>query len=272
MKNLTISTAAQVDYKFCGLFEAKSPDWIHMSRVLQEYQLIIVTDGVLHIADAKRQYEIGKNEYLIMEPGEQYGDSPSLCSFYWLHFDCPMLHIPNEPSFTLPCQGIIPSINRITAAFSQLNDVEFAYRDKRTNNLYAMNVLLEIYNQTQDETTLSSHSFHDYLLQIITNYIKWNQAYHLTVSDLAAHFGYHPKYLSSLFHKEMGITLKEYLIRETMNCAKTELYTTNRSILSIALSLGYCDGPAFSYAFKRHTGMTPTEYRNSHPPIDRNSN
>ncbi len=271
MKHITISTAAQVNYKFCGLFESKSPDWVHMSRLLQEYQLIIVTDGVLHIADAANHYKIRKNEYLIMEPGQQYGDAPSLCSFYWLHFDCPMLHIPDEPVFSLPCQGAVPSVNRIRAAFSQLNDVEFTYQDRRTNNLHAMNVLLELYNQIKTDVSAPGHSFKDYLLQNVTNYIKWNQAYHLTVSDLAEHFGYHPKYLSSLFHKEMGITLKEYLVHETMKCAKIELCNTNRSVFSIALSLGYCDGPAFSYAFKRHTGMTPTEYRNSHHPIDRNS-
>lgn len=271
METITISIAAQVNYKFCGLFEASSPDWVHMSRNLNEYQLMIVTDGFLHIADTERQYTVGKNEFLIMKPGFQYGNEPSLCSFYWLHFECPMLNIDDEPCFTLPCRGVISSMNRITSAFSQLNDVEFTYQNKITNNLYALNILLEIYNQLQENLS-SQHSFKDYLLQNVKNYIKWNQGYHLTVADLAKHFGYHPKYLSSLFHKETGMTLKQYLINETMKCAKVELYSTNRSILSIALSLGFCDGHAFSYAFKHHTGMTPTEYRNSHHPIDRNSN
>lgn len=270
MENVTISTAAQIQYKFCGLLEAKSPDWVHMSRTLQENELIIVTDGILHIADSEHRYMVGKNEYIIMTPGPQFGYAPSDCSFYWLHFDCPMLNIPHEPVFTLPRIGSITSINRITAVFSQLNDVEFTYRDQRTNNLYAMNILLEIYNQNQNNPS-SLHSFRDYLLQNVKNYVKWNQAYHLTVKELAEHFGYHPKYLSSLFHKETGMTLKQYLVNETMECAKVELYSTNRSILSIALSLGFCDGHAFSYAFKRQTGMTPTEYRNSHHPIDRNS-
>ncbi len=271
MENITISTAAQINYKFCGLLEAKSPDWTHMSRHLEEYQLIIVTDGTLHIADANQHYEISANEYLIMKSGYQYGDKPSLCSFYWLHFECPMLHIANEPVFTLPLRGTISSMNRIRAAFTQLNDVEFTYEDKRTNNLYAMNILLEIYNQIQASASSANHSFKDYLLQNVRNYIKWNRAYHLTVSDLAKYLGYHPKYLSSLFHKEIGITLKQFLINETMECAKVELCNSNRSIVSIALSLGFCDGHAFSYAFKHHTGMTPTEYRNSHHPIDRNS-
>lgn len=270
MEDITISTAAQIGYKYNGLFESNSPDWIHMTRILQEYQLIIVTDGTLHIADSETDYTVNRNEFLIMKPGYQYGSAPSLCSFYWLHFECPMLHIENEPVISIPRQGSISFMNRITSTFSQLNDVNFTYHDKRTNNFYAMNILLEIYNQLQ-EGLVSQHSFKDYLLQNIKNYIKWNQAYHITVADLAEHFGYHPKYLSSLFRKETGMTLKQYLINETMEYAKVELYNSNRTILSIALSLGFCDGHAFSYAFKHHTGITPTEYRNSHHPIFRNS-
>lgn len=95
---------------------------------------------------------------------------PSLCSFYWLHFECPMLHIKDEAIITLPRCGSLSSMNRITAVFSQLNDVNFTYRDKRTNNFYAMNILLELYNQIQ-ESLLSQHSFNDYLLQNVKNYI-----------------------------------------------------------------------------------------------------
>ena len=54
MENIIISTAAQVSYKYNGLFESSSPDWIHMSRTLKEYQLIIVTEGtcLLYTSDA----------------------------------------------------------------------------------------------------------------------------------------------------------------------------------------------------------------------------
>lgn len=73
MENIIISTAAQVSYKYNGLFESSSPDWIHMSRTLKEYQLIIVTEGTLHIADSEKDYTVNQNEYLIMKPGHQYG-------------------------------------------------------------------------------------------------------------------------------------------------------------------------------------------------------
>lgn len=271
MKDIRISTAAQVHYKFNGFFEAGSPDWIHMSRELMENELIIVTNGTLSIADQTDRYVVNENEYLIMEPGQQFGFAPSLCTFYWLHFDCLFFGFKDEPVIFLPKQGQISSSNRIHNAFLELNNANFVYHDEQTNNMYTLQILLELYNQSHKKTLLS-HSYRDYLLQNVKNYVKWNQAYHITVSDIAKHLGYHPKYLSARFHKETGMTLKQYLIQETMEYAKTELTHTNRSILSIALSLGFCDGQAFSCAFKKQAGITPTQFRNSHHPITRNSN
>lgn len=108
MKDIRISTAAQVQYKFNGFFEAASPDWIHMSRELMENELIIVTNGALSIADKTNQYVVKENEYLIMEPGQQFGFAPSLCTFYWLHFDCLFFGFKDEPVIFFLSRGKYP--------------------------------------------------------------------------------------------------------------------------------------------------------------------
>lgn len=136
MKDIRISTAAQVHYKFNGFFEAGSPDWIHMSRELMENELIIVTNGTLSIADETDRYVVNENEYLIMEPGQQFGFAPSLCTFYWLHFDCLFFGFKDEPVIFLPKQGQISSPNRIHNAFLELNNANFVYHDEQTNNMY----------------------------------------------------------------------------------------------------------------------------------------
>ena len=179
MEDIRISTAAQVHYKFNGFFEAGSPDWIHMSRELMENELIIVTNGTLSIADETDRYVVNENEYLIMEPGQQFGFAPSLCTFYWLHFDCLFFGFKDEPVIFVPKQGQISSPNRIHNAFLELNNANFVYHDEQTNNMYTLQILLELYNQSQKKTLLS-HSYRDYLLQNIKNYVKWNQAYHIT--------------------------------------------------------------------------------------------
>lgn len=271
MDTLSVSLSAQIRYKFSGLFEAPSQEWMHMSRMLQEYQLIIMVKGVLNIADAKKKYTLSEGEYLIMKPGWQYGFKPGFCSFYWFHFECPFMTVPNEQIIDFPCRGNIINLQRFHVLFTQLNDITVTYQDSRTNNFFATNILLELYNQICSPDTVPDTA-EDKLHRNIITYIKWNSAYKLKVKDLADHFGYHPKYLSTIFKKKEGITLKQYLIEQTMECAKAELCNTDRSILSIALSMGFCDGHAFSYSFKHSVGVTPTEYRCLHQTIEKNAN
>lgn len=269
MNFLEISLSAQIRYKFYGLFESPSDEWVHMSRELIEYELMIVTDGTLYIADQKEKYTLSCGEYLIMSPGLQYGYAPSQCSFYWLHFECPKMNVPHERLIEIPIRGMLKSIERFHVLFSQLNDVFITYANSDTTNFFATNIFLELYNQINDSHRVSDTSV-DKLHQNIVNYIKWNRAYNVKVKDLAQQFGYHPKYLSTIFKKKEGIPLKQYLIDQTMECAKAELCNTNRTIVSIALGMGFCDGHAFSHSFKQVVGVTPTTYRNHHQHLVKN--
>lgn len=103
-----------------------------MSRELMENELIIVTNGTLSIADETDRYVVNENEYLIMEPGQQFGFAPSLCTFYWLHFDCLFFGFKDEPVIFLPKQGQISSPNRIHNAFLELiMQILFTMMNKR---------------------------------------------------------------------------------------------------------------------------------------------
>ena len=271
MEELKISLSAQNRYKFYGLFEAPSKEWMHMSRTLEEFQLILMVKGTLYIADKKEKYMVSTGEYLIMKPGFQYGYKPSQCSFYWVHFDCPFMNVPKEQIISLPCRGNIKNLGRFHVLFTQLNDIYVTYENQFASNFFATNILLELFNQVSSKNPIPA-SAEDKLHRNIITYIKWSRAYRVKVKDLAEHFGYHPKYLSTVFRKKEGTSLKQYLIDQTMECAKEELCNTERSILSIALSMGFCDGQAFSHSFKHAVGVTPTEYRNSHQFLDKNDN
>lgn len=271
MDKLRMSLSAQIQYKFYGLFEAPSDKWMHMSRELLEYQLILMVKGTLYIADADEKYTVSEGQYLIMQPGIQFGYEPSFCSFYWLHFDCPAMHVPDEQYRYIPWRGTIQSLQRFHVLFTQLNDVAVTYQNAATTNFFATGILLELYHQVSSPGSVLV-SAEDRLHRNIIDFIKWNQGYRLSVNEIAEHFGYHPKYLSSVFSKKEGIPLKQYLTEQLMESAKAELCNTERTIVSIALSLGYCDGHAFSYAFRHFVGVTPTEYRSSHHVLEKNEN
>lgn len=68
-------------------------------------------------------------------------------------------------------------------------------------------------------------------------------------------------YLSSVFKKETGKTITEYIRNKRLSYAEHLLEHTNLQIQTIALHCGMVDVHYFSKQFKRHTGKTPTAFR-----------
>ncbi|MDF2987830.1 MAG: hypothetical protein K0R50_3340 [Eubacterium sp.] len=83
----------------------------------------------------------------------------------------------------------------------------------------------------------------------------------ITLSDIANEVYMSPNYICSVFKKETGITINEYLIKVKMDAAKNMLKDTKMKILEIAEKLGYENPHYFSYSFKKYTGQTPQQYR-----------
>ncbi|MBQ9783997.1 MAG: helix-turn-helix domain-containing protein [Clostridia bacterium] len=85
----------------------------------------------------------------------------------------------------------------------------------------------------------------------------------LSPNALASSQGISLGYLSTVFKRETGKTLSEYIRDKRMAHAAHLLGTTNLQIQTVALHCGIMDVQYFSKTFKRHTGKTPKEYRES---------
>lgn len=69
-------------------------------------------------------------------------------------------------------------------------------------------------------------------------------------------------YLSTLFKKEVGITLTDYVNKNRIACAKRLLKSTTIPIQDVALKSGIPDIHYFTRLFRRETGMSPRQWRN----------
>ena len=92
-------------------------------------------------------------------------------------------------------------------------------------------------------------------------YLHEHYADPISREDLARHVGLSDDYLTSCFHKELGMTPVAYLNRYRVQQAKQLLTRTHRSITEIALDVGFSSSSYFSRIFRRETGMTPEAYR-----------
>lgn len=80
-------------------------------------------------------------------------------------------------------------------------------------------------------------------------------------TDIARHVFLNPDYLSRIFKKETGVSLKEFVIQEKMKLAKGLLRTTSLPVSTIALRVGYSNFSHFSQTYKKAMGLTPEEER-----------
>ena len=92
-------------------------------------------------------------------------------------------------------------------------------------------------------------------------YIDADLSADLRLQTLAQVQNINASYLSTLFKKETGQTITDHINTKRMEHATHLLQTTRLQIQSIAQHCGISDPNYFSKLFKKHTGMTPGEYR-----------
>ena len=90
----------------------------------------------------------------------------------------------------------------------------------------------------------------------------------LTVKKIADAIGLEPNYLSALFHRLEGITLKYYIINEKINLARNMLVYSSYSFIEIANYLGFSSQSHLGEQFRRITGSTMQQYRDRYGKDD----
>lgn len=95
----------------------------------------------------------------------------------------------------------------------------------------------------------------------IARYIKANYTTNITLDLLSEKFGYTPNYLSSQFHKSIGITIKQFLNDTRLENAAKSLLTTTQPITDICFQSGYTSLAHFLRAFKAKYNESPGSYR-----------
>ena len=95
------------------------------------------------------------------------------------------------------------------------------------------------------------------------NYI-FNHLYEeLSLDKLAEVAGLNASYLSLLFKKETGMAISDYIQRERIEEAKRLMEFSAMNLSDIATRLQFNDQSYFTKVFKKYTGTTPKQFRNS---------
>lgn len=92
--------------------------------------------------------------------------------------------------------------------------------------------------------------------------INENLSAQLRIDELAQSCYVSRSYLARQFKKEMGMTIKEYILMQLVNTAQWQLSHTDTPVEGISRELGFCNQFYFSECFKKHCRVSPLQYRN----------
>jgi AraC family transcriptional regulator len=101
----------------------------------------------------------------------------------------------------------------------------------------------------------------DWQVRRVTGYMRENVGEEIGLNELAAIAGLSRYHFCTAFRLATGQTPHEWLMRERIERARAMLATSNATITEVALAVGYGTPSAFTAAFRRVTGQTPTEFR-----------
>jgi AraC family transcriptional regulator len=121
--------------------------------------------------------------------------------------------------------------------------------------------LVRNYALTVEELHSGSPSLPGYKLRQITAWMAEHVAEDLNFDRLAAQINLSKFHFHRLFKSAMGVSPARYHIYLRMNVARRLLRETKKSVVTVALDVGYANPSHFAKLFRRETGLSPSDYR-----------
>lgn len=161
----------------------------------------------------------------------------------------------------------VSDFTRLNQLISDVYFVWHNYSDRHYASYLVTILLMEIVNQNalcgQPERKKSKEeNVYGSVCKKIEAYLRWNCYITTRMCDIAEYLGYSEKYISVVFKKGAGKTVREYLSEQIVERAKESLLNSEYSITQIAYSFGFSDAQNFTRTFKKISGLTPTQFRN----------
>lgn len=125
------------------------------------------------------------------------------------------------------------------------------------------NILVE-FAKLQNEFNRMIESPQDDYVNRIVSYLKHNYDKKIKANDIAKELNLTERYIEKIFKNKKKTTINKYLTDLRIRKAQNLLRYSDIELIDICGYIGIENQQYFSTLFKKHTGMTPMEYRKSY--------
>ncbi len=186
------------------------------------------------------------------------------------------------------CRAFLPMLCANTKLFHFLLDpsthqfsdeyIHFKMADDCNIRTLLEMMAIEYANRQEDSQAVLKSLALSFLIQVARQYVRANQepanqrpaerivqyigehVDSVTLKGIAKHFSYHPNYVSTMLHREIGKSFSEILLELRMERAVILLKGTSLPVEEISSVLGYSNSSNFYKAFRERYHVSPREY------------
>ena len=212
----------------------------------------------------KQNYPVGSREIFVMPPNVTtfyQADEHDPWNYIWLHFDgAKAVEYLRKIGIKRhrPVMHPIREDNKISYYMEQI-------LQHSTEEALCIGMLYSFFHElimnTPNRQSPDHRDLHQKYTKAMLDYISLKYNEHIRVRDLANICGLDRSCTTRVFKAATGHSPQEYLMSYRIKMAKSLLKNPQISIQYVANSVGYFDQFAFSKIFKKHTGISPTQYR-----------
>lgn len=230
----------------------------------EQTELLFIEKGNCTIRCDDKNYDVGKGDLVIINPNELHsynGYNTHTCLIFYPEFFSDVIFERYILKNYIPGDKIISEyISSIANEYKNPTFISNMIIKAKSYELMAY--LIKNYTRTQ-----ISNVEYDRLISKrrkinnILDYIECHLHENISTSDIAKEFFISETYLCRLFNAELGISPLNHINNMRIQESMVLLKTTNESVSTIAMHLGFSSINYFSRIFKKFTGLTPQEYR-----------
>ncbi len=98
-------------------------------------------------------------------------------------------------------------------------------------------------------------------IQRICEFVTQHFREEIDAAAIANSANLHPKYAMSVFKKSTGVTLSQYVQLLRLSYAQSLLLREGDNVLQVAMDSGFGSLSQFNKAFRKHAGVSPSEFK-----------
>lgn len=229
---------------------------------LTEFDLWYAVEGKGQMIINGESYPIGKGSCFLIRPGDRVKatqEPEHRLTVFFVHF------MVQEDDHDLIFPGRHVRFEDTTVPEMCLQRIvdlrlrEEPQKDEECDLLIRLVILHMVRQENAAQSPVSS--MHKQLIHKVMDELADHSGKAVTVTGLAAAVHVSPRYMSQLFKKYTGYSLKEYITRVRMERARFLLAETSMNINEVSSALGFTDVYHFSKMFKARYGAPPSRYR-----------